>query len=45
MKALVAGDRPLPADIAKLARDALVVGADGGGERLELFELNLIDAL
>ena len=34
MKALVAGDRPLPADIAKLARDALVVGADGGGERL-----------
>jgi len=34
VKALVAGDRPLPADIAKLARDALVVGADGGGERL-----------
>ncbi|MDP6275218.1 MAG: thiamine diphosphokinase [Candidatus Poseidoniia archaeon] len=34
MKALVAGDRQLPADIAELARDALVVGADGGGERL-----------
>ena len=34
MKALVAGDRPLPADVTKLARDALVVGADGGGERL-----------
>ncbi len=34
MKALVAGDRPLSADIAELARDALVVGADGGGERL-----------
>jgi|TARA_Y100000310_G_scaffold70954_1_gene66738 thiamine pyrophosphokinase len=34
VKALVAGDRSLPADIAVLARDALVVGADGGGERL-----------
>ena len=34
MKALVAGDRPLPANVTKLARDALVVGADGGGERL-----------
>ena len=34
MKALVAGDRPLPANVTKLARDALGVGADGGGERL-----------
>ena len=34
MRALVAGDRPLPAAVGDLANDALVVGADGGGERL-----------
>ncbi|MEC8877580.1 MAG: thiamine diphosphokinase [Candidatus Thermoplasmatota archaeon] len=34
MRALVAGDRPLPAIVEDLANDALVIGADGGGERL-----------
>ena len=34
MRALVAGDRPLPATVEDLANDALVIGADGGGERL-----------
>jgi len=34
VRALVAGDRPLPAAVGDLANDALVVGADGGGERL-----------
>ncbi len=34
MRALVAGDRPLPATVGDLANDALVIGADGGGERL-----------
>ncbi|MEC9253557.1 MAG: thiamine diphosphokinase [Candidatus Thermoplasmatota archaeon] len=34
MRALVAGDRPLPASVGDLANDALVIGADGGGERL-----------
>jgi len=34
VRALVAGDRPLPATVEDLANDALVIGADGGGERL-----------
>ena len=34
MRALVAGDRPLPTIVEDLANDALVIGADGGGERL-----------
>jgi len=34
VRALVAGDRPLPAIVEDLANDALVIGADGGGERL-----------
>ncbi len=34
MRALVAGDRPLPATVKDLANNALVIGADGGGERL-----------
>ena len=34
MRALVAGDRPLPATVGDLTNDALIIGADGGGERL-----------
>ena len=34
MRVLIAGDRPLPATVGDLANNALVVGADGGGDRL-----------
>ena len=34
MRVLIAGDRPLPATVGDLVNNALVVGADGGGDRL-----------